>query len=226
MCSRWCRERRAVGREHSPEELQCWSYGCWMCIFPVSLAAACLSGSCWSTDRWRWARRAELVWPRWSPQTGSSHKPLVYLDVAEHNAVPCWLHRPQTCLLCRQTEENPASVQWCHSGGPAPVFQMTSWPQTLEPQACSHLVLYFWVYLGWRWWWNIWSMKGHRTVPVICWISLWRWGPFGQYRISDRMVWHHLGLVLFSFSASGRPGAPRLCWSDCRCGGEGGCWRN
>ncbi len=25
MCSRWCRERIAVGREHSPEEHQCWS---------------------------------------------------------------------------------------------------------------------------------------------------------------------------------------------------------
>ncbi len=55
-----CTGRRAAGREHSPEELQCWSYGCWMCIFPASLA--CLSGSCWSTDRWTWAQRAELVW--------------------------------------------------------------------------------------------------------------------------------------------------------------------
>ncbi len=36
--------------------------GCWMYIFLASLAAACLSWSCWSTDRWRWARRAELVW--------------------------------------------------------------------------------------------------------------------------------------------------------------------
>ncbi len=34
---RWCRERRAVGREHSPEELQCWWCGCWMCIFSASL---------------------------------------------------------------------------------------------------------------------------------------------------------------------------------------------
>ncbi len=31
---------------------------------------------------------------------------LTCLDVAEHKAVPCWLHRPQTCLLCRQTEED------------------------------------------------------------------------------------------------------------------------
>ncbi len=62
MCSRSCRERRAVGRERSPEELQCWSYGCWMCIFPGSLVAACLSGNRWSTDRCRWAQRAELVW--------------------------------------------------------------------------------------------------------------------------------------------------------------------
>ncbi len=52
---RQCRDRRAVGREHSPEELQCWSYGCWMRFFPASLPAVCLSGSCWSTDIWRWA---------------------------------------------------------------------------------------------------------------------------------------------------------------------------
>ncbi len=31
-----------------------------MWIFPASLGAACLSGSWWSTDRRRWARRAEL----------------------------------------------------------------------------------------------------------------------------------------------------------------------
>ncbi len=54
MCSRSCRERRAVGRKHSPEELQCWSYGFWMRIFLASLSVACLSGSWWSTDRWRW----------------------------------------------------------------------------------------------------------------------------------------------------------------------------
>ncbi len=49
MCSNWCTGRRAVGREHSPEELQCWSYGCWMRILTASLATACLSGSWWST---------------------------------------------------------------------------------------------------------------------------------------------------------------------------------
>ncbi len=68
-------------------------------------------------------------------------KSLVCQDVAEHYAVPCWLHCPQTCLLFRQTEEDPARVQWYPSGGPAPVFQMTSWPHTLEPLTCSHLVL-------------------------------------------------------------------------------------
>ncbi len=61
MCSRLCTGRRAVGREHSPVELQCRSYGCWMTIFPASLTAACLSGSWWSTDRQRWRRRAVSV---------------------------------------------------------------------------------------------------------------------------------------------------------------------
>ncbi len=27
MCSHWCTGRRAVGREHSPEEFQCWRCG-------------------------------------------------------------------------------------------------------------------------------------------------------------------------------------------------------
>ncbi len=79
MCSRWCTGRRAVGREHSPEELQCWSYRYWMRIFPASLAAACLSGSCWSTDRRKWARRAELIWTR----THSNRLPVV-------DSAQCW----------------------------------------------------------------------------------------------------------------------------------------
>ncbi len=62
MCSHSCTGRRAVGREHSPEELLCWSCGCWMRIFPASLHAACLSGSWWSTDRRRWGQRAMSVY--------------------------------------------------------------------------------------------------------------------------------------------------------------------
>ncbi len=62
MCSHSYTERRAVGREHNLEELQCWSYGCWMRIFPASLPAACLSGSWWSTDRRRWGQRAVSVY--------------------------------------------------------------------------------------------------------------------------------------------------------------------
>ncbi len=130
-------------REHIPEGHQCWSYRCWMRIFPASLAAACLSGSWWSTDTWRWAQRAELIWtggglgwwcwrPRWSPQTGSLHKSLVYPNVVGYNAVPFWLHHPPTCLLGKQTAGGPVRVQWCPSGGPVPVFQMTSWPQMSE----------------------------------------------------------------------------------------------
>ncbi len=33
-----------------------------MRIFPALLAAACLLGSWWSTDRWRCVQRAELIW--------------------------------------------------------------------------------------------------------------------------------------------------------------------
>ncbi len=51
---------------------------------------------------------------------------------------------------------------------------------------------------------------------------LWRWGPAGQHRISDRLVWHRLCLVVFSFSASGSPGTPRLRWSELQVSGRGG----
>ncbi len=54
------------------------------------------------------------------------------------------------------------------------------------------------------------------------WRSLWRWGPAGQHRISDRLLWHHLGLVLFPFSAFGRPGTPCLCWSELQVWGRWG----
>ncbi len=47
MCSHSCTGRRAVGREHSPEELQCWSYGCWM---PHYLLPVCLEASDPLTD--------------------------------------------------------------------------------------------------------------------------------------------------------------------------------
>ncbi len=144
MCSRSCRERRAVGRERSPEELQCWSYGCWMRIFPASLAAAYLSGSWWFTDRWRWGGelcqfilkgvRMMVLKAELKSTNRSSHKSLVCPDVAGWSAVPCWLHHPQTCLLCRQTAGGPVRVQWRPSDKPKPVFQMISWLQTLEPQ--------------------------------------------------------------------------------------------
>ncbi len=80
----------------------------------LTIAAACLPGSWWFTDRWRWVQRAELVYsegcpgwwcwkPSWSLQTGSLHKSLVCPDVGGCSAIPCWLHHPQTCLLCRKT---------------------------------------------------------------------------------------------------------------------------
>ncbi len=41
------------GKNAALRSSTCWSYGYWMCIFPASLVAACLSGSWWSTDRQR-----------------------------------------------------------------------------------------------------------------------------------------------------------------------------
>jgi len=166
-----------------------------------------------------------LVWPRglgwlcyklsWSPQTGSSHKSLVCLDVAEQNAVACWLHHPQTFLLCRQTEADPVRVHWCPSDGPAPVFQMTSWPQTLEPPAC-HLVPFLW---DWLIGMMVEELKHVGTSHSSSYLL--KIGPAGQHRISDRLVQHNLGLVLFSLSASGRPGT-HLHWSKVQVWGRAG----
>ncbi len=126
-----------------------WFAGYWMWVLPASLAAACLSGSLWSTDRWRWVQRAVSVYSEgcpgwwcwkqsWSPQTGSLHKSLVCPDVGGCSAIPCWLCHSQTCLLGKQTAGGPARVQYCPSGGPTQVSQMTSSPQTLKQQVCSH----------------------------------------------------------------------------------------
>ncbi len=73
-----------------------------------------------------------------SLQTGSSHKSLVCPDTARWSAVPCWLHHPQTCLLCTQTAGGPVRVQCRPSDKPKPVFQIILWPQTLESHVFSH----------------------------------------------------------------------------------------
>ncbi len=96
------------------------------------------------------------------------HKSLVRPDAAGWSAVPCWLHHPQTYLLCRQTAWGPVRVQWRTSDKPKPVFQIISWPQMLEPLVCSYEVQSFWVSLGRGWWWGVWSMMGLRLAPVIC----------------------------------------------------------
>ncbi len=65
-------------------------------------------------------------------------------------------------------------------------------------------------------------MRGLRSAPVICWRSVWRWGPAGQHRISDRLVSHRLGLVL-SFSCSfWRPGARHFHLFSVQVWGRGG----
>ncbi len=60
-CSHLCRRKSAVGRERNPEGCQCWWWEFCMWVCPASLAAACLSGSWWSTDRWRWAQKTVSV---------------------------------------------------------------------------------------------------------------------------------------------------------------------
>ncbi len=51
-------------------------------------------------------------------------------EVQSH--VDCIIHRP-VCSV-----GNLQGVQWSPSNKPKPVFQMISWPQTLEPQVCGH----------------------------------------------------------------------------------------
>ncbi len=63
------RERRAVGREHSPEEAPVLMVWVLNENFPsLTSCCCCLSGSWWSTDRRRWGRRAVSVYsgcPGW-----------------------------------------------------------------------------------------------------------------------------------------------------------------
>ncbi len=107
---------------------------------------------------------------------------------------------------------------------PPPVTQLSRWPS--QPYLLS------WVSLGRGWWWSVWSTRGLHTAPVICWRSVWRWGPASQHRISDRLVPHRLGLVphrlglVPSFSCSfWRPGTCHLLLSVVQVWGEGGCRR-
>ncbi len=109
MCSHLSRERR-VGREQNPEGRQCWWWESWRWVCQASLAAACLSGSWWSTDRWRLAPRAVWVclregqawwcWrPSWISQIRSLLNSQVCPGVAGCNEVPYWQHHPQTSYV-------------------------------------------------------------------------------------------------------------------------------
>ncbi len=66
-------------------------------------------------------------------------------------------------------------------------------------------------------------MRGLRTVPVICWRSVWRWGPAGQHRFLGRLVTHRLGLVPSFSCYFWRPGAHHLLWSAVQKGERGWC---
>ncbi len=126
MCSHSGTWRRAVGREHSPEELQYWSCGCWMCIFPASLAAACLSGFWWSTDRRRWGQR-ELyqfilkgVWRDDGVKSGAvvykedphiSPWSVQMLQDEVQSHVDCIIHRPVCSVAnCRGSSKRPVEA--------------------------------------------------------------------------------------------------------------------
>ncbi len=76
--------------------------------------------------------------------------------------------------------------------------------------------------MGRGWWWSVWSMRGLRTAPVICWRSVWRWGPAGQHRFLGRLVTHSLGLVLSFFCSFWRPGTRHLLLSAVQMWGRGG----
>ncbi len=148
ICSRWCTGRRAVGREHSPEELQCWSYVCWMRIFPASLAAACLSGSWWSTDSWRWGRRAVSVYSEGCPGWWMNE----------------WMiHLYSTLLLYTQS-----TLQSCEGGGGGGLSSTTTSVQhplgwfdgchrTMAPVRSPHT--------SYRW-------RGERVIEPIKWMGI------------------------------------------------------
>ncbi len=69
-----------------------------------------------------------------------------------------------------------------------------------------HIIPKCWLGIMHEWlqWLNEWRLC---TALVICWRSLWRWGPAGQHRFSDVLVTHCLVLVLSFFCSLWRPGA-------------------
>ncbi len=69
--------------------------------------------------------------------TGSSHQSLVCPDAAVWSAVPCWLHHPQTYLLCRQTAGGPIRVQWRPSDKPKLVFSNYFMATDVRAHVCS-----------------------------------------------------------------------------------------
>ncbi len=63
-------------------------------------------------------------------------------------------------------------------------------------------------------------MKGLRTAPVICWISLWSWGQLVSTGFRKAIVTPS-GPGAFSFSASRRSGSLIFADLNCRCGERG-----
>ncbi len=132
-------------------------------------------------------------------------------------------HHPQPCLLCRQTAGGPVRVQWCPSDKPKPVFRMTSWRRRYSHWSVplSHVILGF---LGTGMMVERLKQEGlHQlqwSVEDLCedggqlvstgfqtdwWHTVWAWC---------------LSLVLSEDLA-------HIIFTDleCRCGGDGGCWK-
>ncbi len=148
---------------------------------------------------------------------GRGHIPEELQYVAGWSAVLCWLHHPR-----RQTARGPVRVQWRTSDKTKPDFQIISWPQTLEPQVCSHFC--FFGGIGddggaFKAWGNFaqfqWSVEdlcedGGQLVSTgfqTGWChTVWAWC------LPSFVLFEDLMHIIFSYP-------------QCRCGGEGGCWR-
>lgn len=77
---------------------------------------------------------------------------------------PCLLLHRLTCIPHRPTAWGPAGDLWWSATG----VQKTSWRLKSKPQVCNHLVQWWRVSLGLRWW-SFWSMKElfQRSVEYV-----------------------------------------------------------
>ncbi len=142
MCSCWCRGRRVVGREHSPEERQCWWCGGLDVYFP------CLTSCCLSVRKFMVEVEVLMVFFQTCSRTPSDHLPVV-------DSPQCWgmvscncwcLSDLSTLKPCHWKRIGSLAYQNNSSLPLSSPFPVSIWPvyTRLCSHSCKHLFLAWW----------------------------------------------------------------------------------